>query len=459
MLAEVEAWARDHAVIVRRPGTEFPVRSSRAVELGTFYRFEESPCIDFGKYLERVPACVLEPASIEQLAACLAMLRRAGARHTIRGQGHSSGGQSLLAGGVVIATHRLSGIVLDSGDGLEVLAGTKWSTVVSHLAETGRTVPVVTDHAMMTVGGTLSVGGVGYTTWADGLQVEHVRALKIITPSGSVMDVEPGDDLFDYSLGGRSQLGVLAHATLSVVTRPDTIAARVAAWNDFPRFVKALRAIRNESLYGYGRVRVYWAEENRPALISGILGYFANEAPSDPDARSIDAEILSPFGLASARRGQFQEYYPSLSHTPVPAMEVFVPLENAAAFLEETHAFLLETGMVRFLAHGSAVMVASPQSVLPLAPYPAAGACLIVALRPEIPTVGEVEQFLPMLAEIGEKAYRAGGRQYLMGVEPRFSVETLERQFGSSLLRFIELKKKYDPDFLLNPGLLEEAAG
>jgi FAD/FMN-containing dehydrogenase len=96
------------------------------------------------------------------------------------------------------------------------------------------------------------------------------------------------------------------------------------------------------------------------------------------------------------------------------------------------------------------VVVVPAAGELPLAPIPPGGdgSALLVALRPELP-VAAARALLPALRELAAHALAAGGRLYLMSVEPE-TPGFLEAQFGDALPRLRELKDALDPHRLLN---------
>src|SRR5262249_13496949 len=64
--------------------------------------FPESPCVDFGRYIEREPWFVLKPETVESLRSCVVWLSDRRIPFKVRGAAHSSGGQVLIGDGAVI---------------------------------------------------------------------------------------------------------------------------------------------------------------------------------------------------------------------------------------------------------------------------------------------------------------------------------------------------------------------
>jgi cytokinin dehydrogenase len=81
-----------------------------------------------------------------------------------------------------------------------------------NLAANGQklTVPVIAD-TFLSVGGTISTGGFGVTTYNLGLQVDHVQELEVVTGNGQIITCsdERDRDLFNAMLGGLGQCGII----------------------------------------------------------------------------------------------------------------------------------------------------------------------------------------------------------------------------------------------------------
>ncbi|MDX8035256.1 FAD-binding protein [Lentzea sp. BCCO 10_0856] len=143
-----------------------------------------------------------------------------------RGQGHSTSGQSQAPGGVVIDMTALAAVHEVGPDRVVVDAGAKWSDVMRATLPHGLTPPVLTDYLELTVGGTLSVGGLGGASHHYGAQTDNVLSLDVVTPTGDVVTCSPSSNraVFDAVRAGRGRNGVIARVTLRLVQAPETVA-------------------------------------------------------------------------------------------------------------------------------------------------------------------------------------------------------------------------------------------
>ena len=81
---------------------------------------------------------------------------------------------------------------------------------------------------MLTVGGTLSVGGMGETSYRLGAQVDHVLELGIVTGAGEFVtcSAERNSELFRMVLAGVGQCGIIVRAQLRLTRAPKYVATR-----------------------------------------------------------------------------------------------------------------------------------------------------------------------------------------------------------------------------------------
>ncbi|MGW6928439.1 FAD-binding protein [Lentzea sp. NPDC054927] len=181
---------------------------------------------DYGDTVHHLPTAVLRPADAADISA---VIKHAGEHDFAvvpRGQGHSTSGQAQAPGGVVIDMTALSAVREVGPDRVVVDAGAKWSDVLRATLPHGLTPPVLTDYLELTVGGTLSVGGLGGASHHHGAQTDNVLSLDVVTPTGDVVTCSPSSNraVFDAVRAGRGRNGVITRASLRLVQAPETVA-------------------------------------------------------------------------------------------------------------------------------------------------------------------------------------------------------------------------------------------
>ncbi|RAS71018.1 cytokinin dehydrogenase 1-like protein [Lentzea atacamensis] len=170
---------------------------------------------DYGDLVHHRPAAVLRTTDITEISALL----RENVLVVPRGAGHSLGGQAQAPDGVVVDMTALHTVHEVRPDRVIVDAGAKWSDVLRATLPLGLTPPVLTDYLELTVGGTLSVGGLGGASHHHGAQTDNVLALDVLRPSGELVTCGHTDG----ALAGKGRHGIVVRATLRLVPAPETV--------------------------------------------------------------------------------------------------------------------------------------------------------------------------------------------------------------------------------------------
>ncbi|HEV2763156.1 MAG TPA: FAD-binding protein, partial [Pyrinomonadaceae bacterium] len=141
---------------------------------------------DFGHMVHRQPAAVLKPGSVNDVVEMVRFARRNGIKVAARGQGHSTQGQAQVEAGVVVDMSTLNAIQeVNAADAL-VEGGARWLDLLQQTVPQGLTPPTLVDFIELSVGGTLSLGGIGSQSFRFGPQVDNVLELQVVTGEGEL---------------------------------------------------------------------------------------------------------------------------------------------------------------------------------------------------------------------------------------------------------------------------------
>lgn len=191
---------------------------------------------DFGGMVFLQPARFLRPSTADDIAGAVVLAARS-SRLTVaaRGNGHSVCGQAMADGGIVLDMRTL-------GPGMEIVrcggttaaaadvpAGALWAEVLSWAVRNHGMAPVSwTDYLGLTVGGTLSNGGISGQAFRHGPQVANVTELEVVTGDGERLVCSPSSasDLFFAVLGGLGQFGFITRARIPLVPAPKMVRCR-----------------------------------------------------------------------------------------------------------------------------------------------------------------------------------------------------------------------------------------
>lgn len=162
------------------------------------------------------PLGVARPRSAEDVSAVLRFGREHGIPVVPRAEGHSTAGQAQAPGGLVLDIRGLDTIHQVTETEVVVDAGARWGDVLKATLPLGLAPPVLTDYLDLSIGGTLSVGGISGATHHHGLQTDNVIELDAVTPDGTHTTCSPTHhpDLFDALRAGQGRHGIILRATL-----------------------------------------------------------------------------------------------------------------------------------------------------------------------------------------------------------------------------------------------------
>jgi cytokinin dehydrogenase len=420
---------------------------------------------DFGHIVHHQPRAVLQPAVPQDVAVMV----RFCADHRIpvapRGQGHATFGQAQVVGGLVIEMGTLDAIAVQ-GDQVTAQAGARWSAVLQATLPLGLTPPVLTDYLELSVGGTLSVGGVGGASQHYGAQVDNVAELEVVTGAGQLATCSPAvePELFRAVLAGLGQCAIVVSATLRLV--PATTSVR-----HYILFYPSVAALTADQrlVAGDGRFSFLEGEAQLASGSTGSWQYYI-EAAAYYDSTPPDDEAL--LGDLHYERGTEQiedlGYYDFLDrlapavaflestgewYDPHPWWNMFLPGSVTDAFVSSVMADLT---LADIGASGVILLYPLRTSVLstPLLRVPDEDVVFILSLlRTAAPDTGALGTD-PLLAAnkfLYEQARDLGGYQYPIGSIPTTPADW-RAHFGPQWPLLAAARHRYDPGGTLTPG-------
>lgn len=161
---------------------------------------------------------VVRAASRDDLASAA---KHAGPRGIIaRGLGRSYGDSAMNAGGTVVESTRVSGVLdLDDDAGIvRVLAGTSIDELLREIVPRGWFVPVTPGTRYITIGGAIGSDVHGKDHHASGSFGAHVRSMVLAVPDGTCLTLTPEShpEEFWATCGGLGLTGTILEATISL---------------------------------------------------------------------------------------------------------------------------------------------------------------------------------------------------------------------------------------------------
>ena len=421
---------------------------------------------DFGHIVHRQPAAVLLPGSVEDIAKLIRFAGPLGIPVAPRGQGHQTYGQAQVCSGVVIDMTALDKISVNaSAKTATAQAGALWHSVLTASVAQKLTPPVFPDYIELSVGGTLSVGGIGGASSHYGAQIDNVTALQVVTGRGDIVECSATVhcDLFEAALGGLGQFGVITSATISLVPAPDMVRQYTLTYPTVTALTAAQRKVVADG-------RFNWLEgQLKPAspsgwgfALEGAVYYSTGKPP-------VDAKVLAGLnytGTAETQDFTYTDFVNQLASgvaflkstgewfDPHPWINLLLPSASVDAFMRTTLANLTATDIG---ASGVVLLYPVPSKLLnrPFLRTPDSDLVFLFALlRTASPDTNAlpVPQALAGNRALYIKAVSLGGTQYPIGSIPNLTRADWARQYGREMGPFTALKRMYDPHFIMTPG-------
>ncbi|HEX6341227.1 FAD-binding protein [Umezawaea sp.] len=425
---------------------------------------------DLGRLVTRRPGAVLHPASVADVEAMVAFCAARGIAVSARGEAHTTDGQG-LTDGLVITTgplNRLVGLDLDAGV-VDVEAGAQWIDLVRALATQGlRVACALTGYLRLTLGGTLSVGGIG-ADYGRGCQVGGVRGLEVVTPAHGRLWCSETEhpDLFDAALAGLGQVGVITRFRIAVEPAPATARVFQLDYPDAEGFFRDAGLVLDRDEFDEVFCMVH------PAAVAGgapVYQLNATRFTAPGEAAVEDAVLLRGLAVAptSAMTTSYLEQAEAATHMidgvraredwddrAKPWFDVFLPDEAVRAFVEPVVGALSRE---EFDGPPTSFVLLHPQRTAtvtrPLLRVPESDSGWFWLFDVLTVWPGDAD-FAARMRErnraLEAAAEPVGGLLYQIGTSDR-SPEKWARHYGPQWERVVAAKDRYDPRRIMTRG-------
>lgn len=435
----------------------------------------EENASDFGRLHRMRPLAVARPADAAEVAAVVKWARGAKVPLVTRGKAHSQSGLSLLAGAVVLDLSGMAAVGAPDAAGLrmEVGGGAAWRDVVAAALRAGLVPPVLTNNLGVSVGGTLSVAGLGIASFREGCQGDNVLEMEVVTGAGEVVTCSPDRerDLFDAVRSGLGLCGVITRATIRLVPAKPMVRTFYLLYDDLSSLMKDSQRLMTEERFGYLES---WCVPCPQGFrkVAGVPTPFAQwfyplhaslefDPASPPDDRALTAG-LSHYRSVHVEDRTMAEFalrleplfelwkrggYWAAAH---PWMEVVMPWESTASYITAILANLPP----HLLGGGHILLWPSKGSTskVPLFMKPKSEFVMGFGILPGLPPQAMAVAG-PMLAKASDLAMKMGGKRYPSGWL-EFDEARWRAQYGEMWEPLRAAKARFDPDGVLHPGLV-----
>jgi FAD/FMN-containing dehydrogenase len=417
---------------------------------------------DFGHIVHRQPIALLKPGSVDDIIRMVRYARQHGLTIGARGQGHTAFGQSLVDAGIVIDMSTLNTAPEITGDHVTVRAGVMWGDVLLATLPYGLTAPVITGYLGLSVGGTLSVGGIGGSSYRFGAQVDNVIELEIVTGQGRLeaCSASQNPTLFEVALAGLGQCGIIISATLRLIPAQTHARLLILFYADLHTMLQDERLLiadgRFDHAVGYvvpspaggwamfieaARDFTAPAEPENSELLAGLsyipgseqivdLPYFAFASRVDPVVDAVKAA------------GRF--------NLPHPWFDIFVPDSEIDGYADSIFATLTPADLgpdwpILFFP------LKSEKFTRPLLRIPDEEIFFLFDILHTAPDAAAASAMVAINRQRYERARALGSKHYTISAIP-LSQQDWKRHFQPFWGKLESAKHQFDPDNVLTPG-------
>ena len=431
---------------------------------------------DFGRMTRRIPGVVVRPAGTGDVAKVIRYARQSSVPVATRAEAHTQSGQALTDGGILLDMTSLDRIqsIDASGSWADCEAGVKWDTLVRQTIPQGLVPPVLTNNLGVTLGGTLSVAGLGVASFRHGAQGDNVLEIEAVMGTGDVVvcSEDANRPVFDALRSTFGQFGVITRARVTLRRCRPRTRTYFLLYDD-------LGALMRDARLAIERDRIDYIESTCVPCPQGFrMAGAAKEAfaawffplhltvEHDPESSPADAEMLQ--GLAPYRKMHIEDQDTlefaarmeplfaiwkrtgnwALAH---PWTETILPWGAAEPFITQVLAGLPPTA----LGGGHVLLWPCRGTVsrVPLFMHPETPLVMGFGILPGVPP-DLLQQARRRLNMMSDMSMAAGARRYLSGFI-EFDRTRWKQHFGPRWDEIGRLKKTYDPDGILNPGFID----
>ncbi len=263
--------------------------------------------VDAGNIVHYSPIAALLPGSVADVQKMIGYCRKHGIQVAARGQGHTTFGQSMVDGGLIIDMSSLNAIHSLGPTQADVGAGLKWNELLGQSLQQGLTPAVLTGYLGLSVGGTLSVGGISSTN-GRGAQVDRVSALEVVTGKGDRVWCSDYHHraLFEAALAGLGQYGIITRAVVDLLPAPELARVYLIDHSDPASFFSDLRALLErgelDDVYNFG------FPDGAGGWVYQLTATKFHDASSPPDDSHLMRDLSVPVSAIDAQSMPYINY-------------------------------------------------------------------------------------------------------------------------------------------------------
>ena len=445
---------------------------SRVVDLRDDKRSLNAASLDSGFVVFRKPHAVIVPKSADDVLQVIGWANQANCPVSIRGAGHTHGGQTLTSSGIVIDLRGLNRVGDIEGETIQVQSGVMWRDLVAHVLPRGYLPRVLTNNLDTTVGGTLATGGLGRSTHHYGVQSDNVEEMQVVTGAGELMRCSTTENraLFDGTRGGLGQFSVITKARIRLRKVAPKIRTFSLIYDDLETLMEDFEILmsRDQFMYLRGWYR-HRSQEFGVPEDAGLAGpewqYPLHASVEFDNVEPARDELLRDLNYTRLVRTEdqlhqnFSDQLEPVPHATLrrPMSAMASPVTEGLIPWSEVHNYatrLLEHFPPALLPYCSMMLrpLRNDRLQSPMLMAPKTGLGMGFGIIPRIPHI-ILSQGLRIVEDAGRLMTAHGGKRYLTGWI-NFDHDQWQAHYGTLWPQILEWKARFDPKGILNPDFI-----
>jgi cytokinin dehydrogenase len=407
---------------------------------------------DFGQIISERPLAVLRPGSVRDVSRMLRFAARHDIRVVNRGRAHTTYGQSQHPAAIVFDLTTFDHLGEIEGHRITVGAGVRWTDVLNHTLGSGLVPPVMPDYIGQTVGGTLSVGGIGAMSFRSGAQIDHVVSLMAVTGSGRIVECSEHREreLFEMLLAGQGQVGVIVEATLELVPAPSTVRLYEIVAPDVASLLADVTQLMGDQRFDQMEAFVI---PTGPGEWLHLLQAIAHHRDGPPDDAALLGGLSVPaeqVGVSDLSFAAWSNRVGELPKQPHPWIDLIVPMSHAQTFVSEAQAQIVP---VVAGDRSSILLIPMRTSLLrrPLFARPVEDFAVGFDTLRALPAGTDPSSVLAFNRRLYDRARDLGGKEYPISAVD-LTPDDWAAHYGEQWERLLAAKRRFDPRDVLASG-------
>lgn len=427
---------------------------------------------DFGGIITKTPQVVVRPQNSLDIAKAVKYAQQQGLTISTKAAGHSLSGQSLNQDGILLDLRGLNRIHELHPDKLWFKGdtGVTWQQIVEKSLPHGVIPPVLTNYFGVTIGGTHSAGGLGQSSFRYGTQADNCLGLEVVTADGDLVWCSPEEnsELFHHVLCGYGQFGIITQVQHRLRKYQPFTRTYFLCYDDLNLLLKDEHFLASENLVDgllclfspciMGVVRT--ASNGLKPLIKWfyrmqITREFTSEADIDDDKF---LSQLNYYRHIYTENLTFEKFIqPTITMAfpeghANPWIDVILPGSVAKEYIDSALEIVPSFIDFRNTPIGSFSML-KKNTEMPMFSLPDEDFLVGFGMYPTVPK-SQVQPVLEKMNYLTELGFQMGGKRYIASWSD-LTLAQWRSQFSDYWLKLNEMKRKYDPQRILNPGFFQ----